>query len=340
MKIKNILLTFDYELFLGEKSGSVDKCLIEPTNRLIEIFEKYSCNAVFFVDTTYLIRLSEIIEQNKKAKADYEKIKSQIQELITKGHDVFPHIHPHWIDAVYVKETNQWELKNVQKYRFHNISEQHRNVLFEKSFSILEEIIHAVKQNYKINSYRAGGWCIQPFSDFNSYFEKHQITNEFSVLRNNSNFSDVHYFDFTKIPTKNCYRFDEDICVESKNGKYIQYSISTVEINNFPRFIEKFLLKYLWKTGNRSIGDGRGIVSQKVTNLKSDSLQNEMISIELLNAVKFPIYWSFINKNNYMQFISHPKILSKHNFKILEQFLKKVSSRYKIESDFRKIVIE
>ena len=36
-----IYITFDYEMFLGPNIGSVDKCLIEPTNRIMEIGDKY-----------------------------------------------------------------------------------------------------------------------------------------------------------------------------------------------------------------------------------------------------------------------------------------------------------
>ena len=38
---KQLLVTFDYELFLGNRSGSVDECMITPTNKLVILLGKY-----------------------------------------------------------------------------------------------------------------------------------------------------------------------------------------------------------------------------------------------------------------------------------------------------------
>ena len=39
-KVKKIILTIDYEVFLGKETGSVKDCMIEPTKRLASILEK------------------------------------------------------------------------------------------------------------------------------------------------------------------------------------------------------------------------------------------------------------------------------------------------------------
>ena len=58
---KHIVLTFDHELFLGSRSGSVDTCMIQPTTLLQEIFDDFGIEkAVFFLDTTYVSCLKEI----------------------------------------------------------------------------------------------------------------------------------------------------------------------------------------------------------------------------------------------------------------------------------------
>src|SRR4051812_11803887 len=96
---KKLLLTFDYELFLGVQSGKVDDCLIKPTNLLLSIMEEAKVKSIFFVDSVYLMRLKKQAETVEECQVDYEKITKQIRELIKKGHYVFPHIHPHWLDA-------------------------------------------------------------------------------------------------------------------------------------------------------------------------------------------------------------------------------------------------
>ena len=66
----NIFLTFDYELFFGETTGSVEGCMIQPTNNLLAISKKYSIPMTFFVDVGYLIRLEAESVKHLKLKSD------------------------------------------------------------------------------------------------------------------------------------------------------------------------------------------------------------------------------------------------------------------------------
>ena len=52
-----IFLTYDYELFFGDPTGSVEKCIIEPTQRLLEIAKRTGARYTFFIDVGYLKQL-------------------------------------------------------------------------------------------------------------------------------------------------------------------------------------------------------------------------------------------------------------------------------------------
>src|SRR5574344_1713483 len=99
----NIYLTLDYELFMGVNSGSVQNCLITPTNKLIEMMDKYKIKATFFVDGCYLLRLKELKDKYEKLNQDWKNITDQLSRLSSEGHDIELHIHPQWYDAKYVK---------------------------------------------------------------------------------------------------------------------------------------------------------------------------------------------------------------------------------------------
>lgn len=332
-KKKNILFTFDYELFLGQRSGSVIKCCIEPTNSLIKIFDQYEIkNALFFVDTTYLLRLKENL--NIKAQEDFKKIKEQLQNLIQKDHYVFPHIHPHWLDAEYLSDINQWDLKNDAKYRFSTLSILERKTLFQQSVQLLYDIIHPINATYKIDAFRAGGWCIQPFDNFMPCFEDQNITSDFSVLRGAMNTSEKQYFDFSDALSKDIYHFKNNPLLE-ETGKFKEYVISIVEITKANQFLNKILLKILWRLKQRSIGDGIGALA---SGGKSNSEKNklmEMVSIELLTDVRLPLYLKYIERREYIQFISHPKMISSYNLMVFERFLNKFTSRYEFETNYK-----
>jgi hypothetical protein len=63
----------------------------------------------------------------------------------------------------------------------------------------------------------------------------------------------------------------------------------------------------------------------------------ERIAVELLTKAKLSTYLDFFHKNNYMQFISHPKMLTQHNHKMFDRFLKSAFSASEIETDFKKM---
>lgn len=331
---KNILFTFDYELFLGQRSGSVSKCCIEPTDQLIRVFEAYEIqHAIFFVDTTHLLRLKEI--ENKAARQDFNSICSQLQTLVKKGHYVFPHLHPHWLDAVYLPEINQWSLTDDTRYRFSKLSETERLQLFTRSVDLLKECILPVAPDYTIDAYRAGGWCIQPFTDFIPSFEKNAIHADFSVLRNAVNSSEKQYFDFSSTPVKDVYSFSSDPLKEDA-GPYREYVISVLEISRRNQWLNRLLLKLLWRLNYRSIGDGVGAAASGKKEVTENKI-TEMVSIELLTGVRLPQYLEHITQNDYMHFISHPKMLSPYNISIFKKFLTTFTRQHSIETDFRKM---
>jgi hypothetical protein len=117
-KEKLLLFTFDYELFLGEKSGTVQQCLVTPTDQLIFCLDKYAFKAIFFIDTVYILHLKEIAEKHTAAKTDLDSIINQLVKIVKSGHEIHPHIHPHWMDAIYHPESNEWNLSEKKHYSF------------------------------------------------------------------------------------------------------------------------------------------------------------------------------------------------------------------------------
>jgi len=122
MKQKNLLFTFDYELFLGSNSGSVQKCMIKPTEILLQSLNAYGIKGIFFVDSTYLVELEKKAQDYEKAKTDFNLIKNQLNDMILNGHYVYPHLHPHWMDATYNEASNSWSLENASNYRFESLN--------------------------------------------------------------------------------------------------------------------------------------------------------------------------------------------------------------------------
>jgi len=345
---RQLLITFDYELFLGNRSGFVEDCMLEPTRALNAIMNKYGVKAVFFVDTTYLLRLQEQATVSEQCKIDFDEVTGQLIDLVSSGHYVFPHVHPHWLNAKYIPKINQWQLNDISKYRFHTISASEREAVFTGSVELLSKLLKPHFPGYRVDGFRAGGCCIQPFDDFKPYFEKNGIAHDFTVIGGIYQFTDVQHFDFSNAPDKSYYRFSADICKEDDSGPFTEFNISSMEYPNYTRLFHRLLTKYLYKVkGDHTFYKGEGQPSKIIPGIvpKSDlghDIHNskwESLSIELLTRSKLLAYLNYLEKHRYMHFISHPKMISRHNLKTFEIFLENAFSRYDIETDFRKMLV-
>lgn len=346
MSIKNLLITFDYELFLGRRSGRPLDCMLQPTARLLEILNHYNASSIFFVDTTYLCRLLEQSKTHPECKEDFDAISNQIMKMIEQGHYVQPHIHPHWLDAKYNAQTRDFDLTNINRYRFHQLSEEDRKTVFHSSIDVLKKIIHPHFPEYKINAFRAGGWSIQPFSDFKEQFIEHNIQYDLTVVNKLYQFSNAQIFDYSDTPEKDVYRFEDRVDEEMTIGKFIQIKSSAIPITkkmDLSDRLYKKLLNLFKLDKDYGLGEGHPPIQIKGREAKSKNGINifsgthEVASFENLSLIKLQVYKKHLTDKNYLHLVSHPKMLGRHNFYVIDKFLKSVYNKHQIETDFIKI---
>ena len=82
------ILTFDYEVFLGPSTGSIQNCVLRPTRIILEVMQKHKAKAIFFVDATWLLFLQEHVPE------DYHLVAGQLKDIILAGSSVELHLHP------------------------------------------------------------------------------------------------------------------------------------------------------------------------------------------------------------------------------------------------------
>lgn len=341
-KKKILLFTFDYELFLGKRSGTVQECLIKPTNRLLSLLQSAGFKAIFFIDTVYLMRLKEITDSNIKASNDLTAINEQLRTIVQHGHYIFPHLHPHWLDAVYLPELNEWSLVNKRYYQFSSLSSLQQENLFDDGVQLISSIAKTVVKDYEVNAYRAGGWSIQPFESFKSYFIKHAIRHELSVIPGKYLQSDAHTFDFRKAPVNTpIYRFTDDVCVEEKDGMFTEWSISTISMTRFEKWIDFKISGLTQRIMKKEIQKGSTVSSNIIKKGDVYSKKNVIriiASFEGLNFFRIKKLDTAIKRSNYFQFISHPKLITRREFNMTQKLFFSLKKKYQIETDFRKVI--
>lgn len=311
----NIFLTYDYELFFGESTGSVEKCLIEPTERLLQLSERFNVKMTFFVDVGYLIKLDAYAAEFKELQIDREKVQSQLKKILSSGNTVQLHIHPHWEKSFY--ENGKWHMITDNAYKLDDFSDEEIRRIVRSYKTYIDQLI-----GQKTTTFRAGGWCIQPFSRLKDLFQELEIKYDSSVFPGGK-FSSEHYsFDFTKAPKKSHYRFENDECIEDPNGRFTEYPISSW--NYSPLFYWRL---YAWgrivPSRHKMLGDGKflnqpGRKKSVLTNFTWNHVSTDGFYASKLNAC----LRSFEKRKfTDMVVIGHPKSMTLFSFQALEKFL-------------------
>ena len=306
--MKTIALTFDYEVFLGV-SGSIENCILEPIDKLMLLLEEEKIPGVFFVDILFLDKLIKNEYSN-----EFELIKSNLQELLRKGHTLELHIHPHWLDAKRIVNSNEWDLTDDRRYRVSSLTNEERIELFTKGHYILLSICQEIIPDYKITAFRAGGLCIQPFDVFDSLLKSLDINIDSSVAPGLSNNSPTHQYDFTNIKSLEPYFFTKELSKPLNDGEFLEFPILAYEVSFFERLIQKLKKQ---SPSHKIFGDG------KANGPKSKVKQkwfDKFKSSKFLFSVDGDYYEEVLlkkihsSKADFITLLCHPKLLSEQSF--------------------------
>jgi len=326
----NIYLTLDYEIFFGAKSGSPQKSLIEPFNKLLVILDKYNIKTIIFVDIAYLLKLKEYSQTNIVLKTDYEAIKNHLIYLSSNGHDIQLHIHPHWEDSEYIN--GKWEII-TKRYKLSDFSETEADLLITKYKLALEQIT-----GKNVFAYRAGGWCIQPFNHISDSLKKNNIWLDSTIFYKGKSKSNTHSFDFTNAPNKSFWRFSTDPLIIDNTGFFSEIPISSYSVN--PIFYWRFFVVKLLKIPKHIyLGDGQGLaINSNLFSKISLFLKKSKTPVSIDGyRVKYlySAYKTLYKSNENFVIIGHPKLFTVYSLKKLDHFLVKTQYKniYKTFSD-------
>lgn len=310
-----VYLTFDYELFFGSETGTVKACMIDPTEQLLAICEKHTIPMTFFIDVGMLLKINELKEEFPELANEYQAIISQIQRMESLGCAVQLHIHPHWENATYVN--GKWSINVDGCYKLSDFSQEEATAIIEKYFYFLQNLV-----TQKITSYRAGGWCIQPFDHVKETFRRLGITIDSSVFPGGK-FESPHYaFDFTAVKRyTQPYRFDSDECIANKAGYFTELPISSWHYS--PLFYWRlYVLGRLFPTNHKMLGDGNFLAQPGRKKAVLTSFTWNHVSCDGYYAALLQRQFRcYLRKKTDFVVIAHPKGLTRFSIRKLEQFI-------------------
>lgn len=311
----NIFITLDYEIYFGENTGSVEKCLLEPTKELSRIADKYNVKFCFFVDSGFLIKLDEYRKKYSVLDKDYQSVIAQIEQLSKAGHDIQLHIHPHWEDSYFNGE--RWII-NTKRYKLTDFNQHDIADIVKRYKKVLTDI---TDKNIFVN--RAGGWCLQPFSELKDILKDNGISVDSTVFKNGYHTTSNYFYDFRKVPNKTSWDFENDPTRQTTDGSFKEFAIGSMKVS--PLFFWKlFLLGRLNPHFHKPLGDGRAMENKGFRRKLLTSFTHQTVSIDGYNAKLLQkALNSSVKKNigNEFVVIGHPKALSRFSLVQLDKFI-------------------
>jgi hypothetical protein len=246
-----LLITLDYELFFGNRTGTVEHCMLRPLEALKQVVDRHAVKLTLFVDAGYLVRLRKQAADTSALMEDYESISEQLRALTDQGHDTQLHIHPHWEDSLY--RDGEWQI-DTGRYRLHDFDPQIQSDIVGDYKQALTEIV-----GDRVFAYRAGGWCLQPFESIRKALVQHGIWLDSTVYFNGYSDDEIRGFDFRHAPKRSSWRFNADPLKAEDSGRFLEVPISACRVS--PLFYWKLALMKKFARGDyKAYGDGQSMV--------------------------------------------------------------------------------
>ncbi|MCR9278947.1 MAG: hypothetical protein NXH85_13325 [Pseudomonadaceae bacterium] len=309
-----LLVGVDYELFFGRNHGSIEHCLIEPTDALIDILETHGMFLSLFVDAGYLLALSR--HRGEKAQRDHATVARQLESLSKRGHEVQLHVHPHWQDSEFDGET--WAI-NTQRYRLHDFSASEQVSLVAEYKTHLQSF-----SANEITTYRAGGWCMQPFDELAAALAAAEITVDSTVFAGGVSEDRQRGFDFSNAPIDALWRFDSDPLKPVQQGKFLEIPIGSIDVG--PTFFWRSqIAQRLNKAEHASLGDGGALRAD--WQYYFNRLTQRSIAPASIDGSKAMLLPEIERQrarrgDQFLNLMGHPKALSRYSLSQLDAFLK------------------
>jgi len=317
MKNKVLLFTFDFEMFMG-LSGTIDNCLIYPTDRLLKLLHECKIKATFFVDVAFLV----FLKRNNQVEA-LKKVSDEISKILENGNRVEMHLHPQWIDAVYEEGGKHCFFKSYRYYKICDCPSEIVDSLFREGYSILSEIGYKFDRTYSIKGYRAGGWCVDPFEQIGKLFNEFGIIFDSSVIPKGVVSGELQKYDYSDIQPIPYYYFKYNVHSPNNIGPFLEFPIST-QLVQAHRKVCRFLERKLHPSDAVCFGDGKSISifkSEKVNTLKfyySKLLKREYEFASLDGFQSISLLSEMVKNNDLTTFVGHPKSLTNRSLECIK----------------------
>lgn len=342
LPVINLLVSADYELFLGRNFGDADEVLFNPTRQLLDTCQGLQVPVTFFAD------VCSVWAHRKFQLNEYaESFERQLVDAYSNNHDIQLHLHPHWMNSTY--RQGQWQINTNKMYMSelgYGEDPDAAPALIERGIAYLNELLGQNSLDYKCVAFRAAGLALQPNErELIRALLNHGITLDSSIAKGLKFSSDTVEVDYSETPTKANWFLSAEtgISSEATEGLF-EIPIATFRVGWGARM--GFLVRRLRSAGmRRGAGISRSTSQTRWSNLRtlisynmkflygnpwfSLSCDTKGYSLGmLLNGLDQFIRNHREDDTIYISMINHPKLMFNQQFELLRSFIVETRKRY------------
>jgi hypothetical protein len=231
--VLNVIFSLDYEIH-GNGDGCPNDLMVEPTNRLLNLLDRYGAKLTIMADIAEILKFREYKEQNGRDDYHYEAIIGQLKDAVRRGHDVQLHLHCSYFNARH--ENGKWQ-QDWSEYNFAGLSRERISEVLRIGKTFLEEQLQPVDPNYRCYAFRAANWSVSPSRNVVRALIENDFEIESSVFKYGHR-SGLVNFDYSSAPSNLVPWFadEEDICRRNDSSNLLEVPIYC-EDRYLPAFI-------------------------------------------------------------------------------------------------------
>lgn len=216
------IFTLDYEIH-GNGEGCPHALMIEPTNRMMDLFDAYGAKLTIMADVAEILKFGEYKKQTGRDDYYFDAIVAQLRDAIRRGHDVQLHLHASYFNAR--AEGGRW-VQDWSDYNFAGLPRDRMDHFLSMGKKSLEDWLKPVAPGYQCMVFRAANWAMSPSRNVVQALVNSGFKIDTSVFKYGHRAGLVN-FDYQLAPSALVpWQIDEnDICAQNGEGELLEFPI-------------------------------------------------------------------------------------------------------------------
>jgi hypothetical protein len=310
---ETLVLSQDYELFF-HKSGTIENCLLRPTEALAAFAKQKGLCITFYVDAGMLVSMRNYAGLSPQVSKMRDQVRRNLESLAADGHEIGLHVHPHWDSSRW--SDGHWDFSNT-RYSPKQFRKREFADICKAYYQELSEVAGT-----EIVTYRAGGFCVQPFKKVGEAIHALGINTDSSVVPGMYLNDHDKSFDFRKVPDAPWWSFDSEPTKPTSTGRFLEIPITAMRLPPFyywGRAFDRLRRRQAATVYGDGLSKAIGPVSAARRLLALE--RNVEMSTDGPKAHRLGVAQRVGSTHRLHHVMGHPKLLSTQSLNYLQRFI-------------------